>query len=202
MPRRNIFPRLKGELENRIHQLSPGDMLPGENALAAEFGVSRPTLRRALAELEQEGVIGRRNGVGTVVRAVPGAIRREIPFVCGSIDFFSLAMEHFCRRAVELNYFPMVIPLTGGTVAQERLMEGILERRPAGIVIYPDPEHPGLAAFRELEQSGIPTLYLVRLPEGVRDASLLEFGNAAALSRIVQELRPPRPSGRRGSGSA
>ena len=49
MPRRNIFPRLKGELENRIHQLSPGDMLPGENALAAEFGVSRPTLRRALA---------------------------------------------------------------------------------------------------------------------------------------------------------
>ena len=29
MPRRNIFPRLKGELENRIHQLSPGDMLPG-----------------------------------------------------------------------------------------------------------------------------------------------------------------------------
>lgn len=188
MPRRNIFPRLKGELENRIHQLSPGDMLPGENALAAEFGVSRPTLRRALAELEQEGVIGRRNGVGTVVRAVPGAIRREIPFVCGSIDFFSLAMEHFCRRAVELNYFPMVIPLTGGTVAQERLMAGILERRPAGIVIYPDPEHPGLTAFRELEQSGIPTLYLVRLPEGVRDASLLEFGNAAALSRIVQEL--------------
>ncbi len=188
MPRRNIFPRLKGELENRIHQLTPGDMLPGENALAAEFGVSRPTLRRALAELEADGVIGRRNGVGTVVRAVPGAIRREIPFVCGSIDFFSPAIEHFCRRAVELNYFPMVIPLAGGAVAQERLMEGILERRPAGIVIYPDPEHPGLAAFRTLEQSRIPALYLVRLPEGVRDASLLEFGNAAALSHIVQHL--------------
>ena len=188
MPRRNIFPRLKGELENRIHQLSPGDMLPGENALAAEFGVSRPTLRRALAELEKEGVVGRRNGVGTVVRSVPGAIRRELPFVCGSIDFFSAAMEHFCRRAVELNYFPMVIPLAGNAVAQERLMAGILERRPAGIVIYPDPGHPGLAAFRELERSGIPTLYLVRLPEGVRNANLLEFGNAAALSRIVQEL--------------
>ena len=104
MPRRNIYPRLKGELENRIPQLSPGDMLPGETALAAEFGGSRPSLRRALAELEQEGGIGRRNGVGTVVRAVPGAIRRELPFVCGSIAFFRLAMEHFCRRAVELTY--------------------------------------------------------------------------------------------------
>ena len=188
MPRRNIFPRLKGELENRIHQLSPGDMLPGENALAAEFGVSRPTLRRALAELEAEGVIDRRNGVGTVVRSVPGPIRREIPFVCGSIDFFSQAIEHFCRRAVELNCFPLVIPLTGSAVAQERLLEGVMERRPAGIVIYPDPEHPGLTAFGKLEQSRIPTLYLVRLPEGVRNANLLEFGNAAALSRIVQEF--------------
>ena len=126
MPRRNIFPRLKGELENRIHQLSPGDMLPGENALAAEFGVSRPTLRRALAELEAEGVIDRRNGVGTVVRSVPGPIRREIPFVCGSIDFFSQAIEHFCRRAVELNCFPLVIPLTGSAVAQERLLSNII----------------------------------------------------------------------------
>ena len=45
-------------------------MLPGENALAAEFGVSRPTLRRALAELEEEGVIGRRNGVGTVALTI------------------------------------------------------------------------------------------------------------------------------------
>ncbi|UKI33990.1 MAG: substrate-binding domain-containing protein [Lentisphaeria bacterium] len=188
MPRRNIFPRLKGELENRIHQLSPGDMLPGENALAAEFGVSRPYPPPRPRGAGEGGVIGRRNGVGTVVRSVPGAIRRELPFVCGSIDFFSAAMEHFCRRAVELNYFPMVIPLAGNAVAQERLMAGILERRPAGIVIYPDPGHPGLAAFRELERSGIPTLYLVRLPEGVRNANLLEFGNAAALSRIVQEL--------------
>ena len=218
MPRRNIFPRLKGELENRIHQLSPGDMLPGENALAAEFGVSRPTLRRALAELEKEGVIGRRNGVGTVVRSVPGAIRRELPFVCGSIDFFSAAMEHFCRRAVELNYFPMVIPLAGNAVAQERLMAGILERRPAGIVIYPDPGHPGLAAFRELERSGIPTLYLVRLrracetpifwssatpppsPESCRNFTAAAVENSP--STVTTSTLPPRLNGRRGSGSA
>jgi GntR family transcriptional regulator len=39
--------------------------LPGEQALAAEFGVSRVTLRRALASLEAEGLIDRKRGAGT-----------------------------------------------------------------------------------------------------------------------------------------
>jgi GntR family transcriptional regulator len=47
--------------------LSSGDALPGEQALAAEHSVSRITVRRALAELEREGLIDRRRGAGTFV---------------------------------------------------------------------------------------------------------------------------------------
>jgi GntR family transcriptional regulator len=39
--------------------------MPGENALAAEFGVSRLTIRRSLEALEAEGLIQRRQGSGT-----------------------------------------------------------------------------------------------------------------------------------------
>lgn len=39
--------------------------MPGENALAAEFGVSRLTIRRSLETLEAEGLIERRQGRGT-----------------------------------------------------------------------------------------------------------------------------------------
>src|SRR5689334_16337284 len=41
--------------------------LPGEQALASQHGVSRVTVRRALAELEKEGLIKRRQGAGTFV---------------------------------------------------------------------------------------------------------------------------------------
>ena len=44
-----------------------GEQLPSEIDLAAQFGISRPTLREALLNLEQEGVIVRRHGVGTFV---------------------------------------------------------------------------------------------------------------------------------------
>jgi len=45
----------------------PGEQLPSEIDLAAQLGISRPTLREALHSLEQEGIIVRKHGVGTFV---------------------------------------------------------------------------------------------------------------------------------------
>jgi len=45
----------------------PGERLPSETTLAAQLGISRPTLREALLNLEREGLIVRRHGVGTFV---------------------------------------------------------------------------------------------------------------------------------------
>jgi GntR family transcriptional regulator len=52
----------------------PGERLPSEKALAAQLGISRPTLREALQHLEQNGVVVRKHGVGTFV--APGYDRR------------------------------------------------------------------------------------------------------------------------------
>jgi GntR family transcriptional regulator len=45
----------------------PGERLPSEKELAAQLGISRPTLREALLNLEQAGVVVRKHGVGTFV---------------------------------------------------------------------------------------------------------------------------------------
>ncbi len=44
------------------------DMLPSENRLAETFGVSRMTARKALVELENEGLVERIRGKGTFVK--------------------------------------------------------------------------------------------------------------------------------------
>jgi GntR family transcriptional regulator len=50
-----------------------GERLPTEPVLAREIGVSRATLREALQQLDAEGMLIRKHGVGTFVRsATPG----------------------------------------------------------------------------------------------------------------------------------
>jgi len=48
--------------------IAPGDALPTEQSLCDQFGVSRITVRRALADLTEQGYIERRQGVGSFVR--------------------------------------------------------------------------------------------------------------------------------------
>ncbi len=45
----------------------PGQKFPSEGAFAEQLGISRPTLREALHNLQAEGMIVRKHGVGTFV---------------------------------------------------------------------------------------------------------------------------------------
>ena len=60
-------------LRNLVAQQSsvPDKPLPPERELASEFGVSRRSIRRALAVLEAEGQVWRRQGKGTYVGPTP-----------------------------------------------------------------------------------------------------------------------------------
>lgn len=60
---------IKQHLRQRIErgELKPGDRVPSENQLLAEFGVSRMTARRALLELAETGLLLRSQGLGTFV---------------------------------------------------------------------------------------------------------------------------------------
>jgi len=51
---------------------SPSGKLPTEGELAGRFGVSRPTVREALARLRSDGVIESRRGSGSMVVRRPG----------------------------------------------------------------------------------------------------------------------------------
>jgi len=61
------FQRLQGELTSLISATEPGEKLPAEPELAHRLGVSRATLREAMRSFEGQGLIRRRQGVGTFV---------------------------------------------------------------------------------------------------------------------------------------
>ncbi len=56
---------LRDLIRNGAYQ--PGQKLPSEGIIAEQLGISRPTLREALYNLEVEGLIIRKHGVGTYV---------------------------------------------------------------------------------------------------------------------------------------
>jgi GntR family transcriptional regulator len=93
-PRRTVAPRRRQKLVALHHQVyltlrnelirghyvgedgRVASALPAENDLAAEFKVSRVTIRRALAALEQEGLVVRRHGAGTFPAPLAAHLRR------------------------------------------------------------------------------------------------------------------------------
>jgi GntR family transcriptional regulator len=66
---RPLYAQIRERLVDRIRsgQWKPGQLIPNEFEIAAEFGVSQGTARKAISELAAEGLVLRRQGRGTFV---------------------------------------------------------------------------------------------------------------------------------------
>ncbi|MGH2316357.1 GntR family transcriptional regulator [Planococcus sp. SE5232] len=66
-----LYEQIKAGIKELIktNNLKPGDKIPNESELCGIFDVSRITIRRAIKELSEEGVIEVIRGKGTFVRA-------------------------------------------------------------------------------------------------------------------------------------
>ena len=72
------FQKLQLQLARVIAETAPGERLVAEPELARQLGVSRATLREAMRTFEGQGLIRRRQGVGTFVIGRPQVIENGL----------------------------------------------------------------------------------------------------------------------------
>ena len=97
--------------------MCPGDRLPTETSLAADFGVNRHTVRRALKHLEAQGRLEARQGRGRFVR-LPA-----IPYQLGARPRFSSVLEaHSMKPSTRL--LDICVDTASETVAEALSLRG------------------------------------------------------------------------------
>lgn len=80
LSRTTLLETLTARIEEQIQSgvLPLGERMPSEGMLAEKYGVSRPLVREALAELRARGYVETRNGTGTFVRHPDAAHLGEV----------------------------------------------------------------------------------------------------------------------------
>ena len=69
---RKVYELLRQHISDGV--FSEGDLLPSENELCALHKVTRPTIRKALDRLANEGFIVRHQGKGSIVKGAPKGV--------------------------------------------------------------------------------------------------------------------------------
>jgi len=120
------YRRVAASLGARIStgELPAGATLPTEYELAAQCAVTRSTIREALRELENEGLLGRRRGTKRLVVTHPSATR-----VAARVSN-ALALQAVTVLEV-WEALTIIEPVTAGLAAQRRTRTDLLRIRAA-----------------------------------------------------------------------
>lgn len=140
-----------------------GRKLPSERALAEEFGVSRPTIRRAVAHLVEEGRIRTRHGSGMFPNgpALAAGCSATISVMCEyDGEILSRLQSFLLRRGFMLNAFSVTARQFDPEV--ERLfLERVRIEKPHALLAFCSPLHPSNTdSLEELAAAGIRVVHI------------------------------------------
>jgi len=167
---KRIYHELRESLAEGIY--SPGNKLPSENELVSKFGVSRPTVRRALAQLETDGLILRRMGSGTVVAQRTGKATLVFGLLIpelGTTEIFELICQGIAQARAgaqhDLLWGPSNMKGASKELQAEHLCRYYIERNVSGVFFAPMEHFAGgdavnLSIVHALDEAGIPVVLL------------------------------------------
>ncbi len=161
------YSRLKEYLKEQMKRgvIAPGSQLPSENMLAEEFKISRHTVRQALNDLENEGLIFREQGRGTF-RSYPTSGKGKIVALVTTYisEYIFPEVIRGIEEVLSAAGCTLLLASTGNDQKKEAAcLESLLQQKISGLIIEPTQsarKNVNLKYYRDLEKRGIPYLML------------------------------------------
>jgi GntR family transcriptional regulator len=186
---RSVAQELRREIATG--RFAKAQMLPGERELCQTFGVSRATLRRAIAALVEEGALVQRQGAGTFIRRASPRIDQSATRLVGFSELMRLRGFAPSSRILDCGVFlPSPEEMTSLAIGPEesvlrlsrlRLADDVpmaIEHTAAPARFLPDPVEIGDSLYAAFAAGGhTPTRGLQRLRAVLlsdEDAALLD----------------------------
>lgn len=201
MTGKKIHEKLIGDIMSGAYSAS--GRLPGETSLASSLGVSRMTLRMALDELRRQGLIEKRNGVGSFLtkRAFrrSGLIGLAIPNY-RDFEFFAAIKNEVELHASRLGYqvqLAFTARRSGKDFVKDfrRKIRHLVESRAEGVIFRPFLTEELAAANMEvvdtLRNAEIPVVLIdsdIARPPERSDCDLVAINNIGAGRQIARHL--------------
>ncbi|OUP82816.1 arabinose metabolism transcriptional repressor [Lachnoclostridium sp. An169] len=146
-----------------------GSRLPSEKDLMEQFQVSRQTVRRALEELASAGITESRRGSGTYIavnrRKKPGDTVRIAVMLTHVDTYIFPAIVKGIESVLSGKGCMLQISMTDNAVEKERMLlkDFIRGQTVDGLIAEPVKSglpNPNLELYKELENAGIPVLFI------------------------------------------
>ncbi len=182
MAKNNIYAEIYSELLEQLQSpvFKVGDEIPSASKLAEKFSVSRPTVHKALRQLQDDGVIESRVGSGSFLVKKP-VNENEVPLF-GLIfplirmeGFFGNIVESIAEHSKTFNFRLLV----GGAVPQgsidlgslEHMADSYIEQNVDGVFLAPvelaqDSAERNAIILKKLSDAGIPVVVIDSATEG------------------------------------
>jgi GntR family transcriptional regulator of arabinose operon len=173
---------------------SPGDVLPSENYLCDKVNVSRSTVRQAIKELENDGMVYRVKGRGTFLSEVNSSKNQTRLEMFGLImpdirrSLYPSLTQGFDDRLASENFQTMVCQTGNDVDKQGNIILRLLHKGIDGLVVVPstsgrtpayqiqmliDNNIPVVLCHRGVEGVDVPTLYWDRQQVGKMAGKIL-----------------------------
>lgn len=165
----------------KTNKLTKGNKIPSENELAEKFHISRHTVRRAISELINEGVLTTTQGKGTFVYDGPLKNRqtRTIGVITTYIgDYIFPSIIRGIDQVLSNNGYSIVLGCTNNQFEKERqCLENFLNQDIKGLIAETTKSalpNPNIELYEEFKKRNIPVLFMHGSYKGYSASSIYE----------------------------